>query len=132
MAQPQSADEIAARRMIADDRSIALKLAEGQAHAYGKKPATPDEEYTLYWFKDPTVDESSLYAQVDPQTGKPLTRAQIAYQVYPKRKKVVYGGERALDLDKRIAFVKRMNDKHDREQSDMEPDEPDATIEMEG
>jgi hypothetical protein len=126
MPNPISPEERAARRMIADDKAIAIKLAEQQAHGYQKHPASPDEEYDLYWFADPMVSEQALYAEMDPQTGQPLTRAQIAYKVYPKRRKVIYGGERALDLDKRIKFVEQMNARHDREMGDMEPDTADT------
>lgn len=108
--------------MLADDRAIAMHLAEQQAVQYGKKQATPEEEDTLYWFRDPLVDEHALRAQMNPQTGAPYTEAEIAYAVYPKRRKLIYTGTRALDLGERIKYVKKMADRHDRalaDQSDM-------------
>lgn len=117
--------------MIADDKAIAMKLADQQMNTYGRKPATPDEEYELYWYQDPAVDEQALRAQGDPQTGQPMTEPQIAYTVFPKRKKVVYTGSRALSLPERVSFVKRMNTKHDNETGttdDEGSDLPEGTV----
>lgn len=119
-------DERAARRMIDDDKAIATKLAEQQQTAYGKVTATPDEEYDLYWYRDDAVDEQALRATGDPKTGQPLTEAQIAYIVYPKRRKLIYTGTRALSLKERISYVKKMNKRHaDALAEDVEEEEED-------
>jgi hypothetical protein len=133
MAERMTADERAARRMIGDDKAIAIKLAQMQEVGYGKKKTTAEEEDDLYWFKDETVDENMLRMTPNPQTGKPYTEAGIAYMVYPKRRKLIYSGTRALDLQERIKYVAHMAKRHEKmaaESDDEYEDEPAAMAEM--
>lgn len=120
---PMSPDERAARQMIADDKAIAMKLAEQQGVPFGKTQATPEQEDELYWLRDPSVDEHALRGQTNPQTGRPYTEAEIAYAVFPKRRKLIYTGTRALDLEERVRYVDRMQKRRDAQTADAEDQE---------
>ncbi len=141
VADAQTHDDRVIRQVLADMDYIARQVGPTQATPIGKKPLTQAEEDELWDFMDPKlapqvpelVNAITLAGEQMAAQGQPPEKVEqfvlsqtlkLAYQVFPKREKLIKTGRPTLT--EQAEYAKRMALRADRRQAG-ESDPPSMT-----